>query len=386
MGLMYASIEGTAYASGQRGVTVCLILVIAFSIIYYVLVLLGEVWLQCRARAEKEAAMLGNKKAKTPAQKSDRHVMTSADVKKAAYDAAVRGPRPSTKLAMNPMFVNGGKPTDAEPAAGGEGAPGAVANAQNDAARQAIFSRVDAPEAGLWSAFKEQFADLLQESTSTAKELNNTRMQMRRVMEALNVTTVEELMGALSKLGGGIGGPSTRQPTATMRTRTAYKPMLSAAEENAAADALMHAFAAGSGAGAGAGRSSVAPTGRKATALAAYASGKKGMRAARRSKSPSVLGELVGPAPEDAAADGTGALLEDASGVEMSPLPGSARSRRGSRGGFGDDASAAAAADGGSDEGASPRRLLSAGSAGSGSALRTGRVSVAAPSTSISRR
>lgn len=299
MGLMYASIDGTSFSGGQKGITYVIILVIAFSVTYLILALITDVRLQCKARAAKSAEKSAEQRAETRS-KSKKEAMTAADVKKVAYETAARGRRQSTKLAMNPMFVSAPTPTGAGGAgAGGEGGDAAAL------ARADILGRAEAPDGALWNAFKQQFSDLMEESTTTSKELGNTRMQLRRVMEALNVTSVEDLMAALSRLGASAAGRPTK---AAGRTRTAYKPMLSA-DEPGSETASTAAATFGAGAGAGASGASLAGYSSPAAANRMRAGGRK----------------------PGAAAAGDGA------GVELSPMDGGSgadstpRARRPSR-------------------------------------------------------
>jgi len=90
-GIMYASVERTALAAAaQPQLTVIIILVVVVSMAYYLCVLVGEVYMQCRARKERKQLQKGNSvKAVTGGTASGgtgTGGLTTADVKKAAFE------------------------------------------------------------------------------------------------------------------------------------------------------------------------------------------------------------------------------------------------------------------------------------------------------------
>jgi hypothetical protein len=210
MAVMYAAVEKSAIADqALPKITGVLIAVLIVSLTYYALVFLGELYLQCSIRRERKAIDNGKIKGIT-AGEAKKQPMTAADVKKAAYDAARGNRRLSTKLAFNPMFASPeeGEPTDAA---------GNV--------RSQIFSRADPPDMGLWMAFKQQYGEMVNESGTLTKELNTTRSQLNRLFDAMGARNFEQALANVSK--GEDLRASSRAPV-TQRTRTAYKPLISA--------------------------------------------------------------------------------------------------------------------------------------------------------------
>ena len=226
MAIMYAAVEKTAYADASLpSITAVIIVVLIVSITYFVVVLLGEIYMQCAIRRERKAIEKGKMKG-VSATDARKQPMTTADVKKAAYEAARGARRMSTKLAFNPMFNSAGG------GGGGTGAasPGVGAGAGgDDASRAALFMQEEPPDRGLWMAFKKQYGELVTESATITKELNTARSQLRRVLDAAQATTVEAALLSIESGSGTTRPPPDRR--AATRVRTAYKPLISGSDD-----------------------------------------------------------------------------------------------------------------------------------------------------------
>jgi hypothetical protein len=241
-GIMYASVERTALAAAaQPQLTVIIILVVVVSMAYYFVVLVGEITLQCRARKERKAMQKGtNIKAAAGAggaTGAGTGGLTSADVKKAAFEqvrgAAGRGRvahvhrcststsapshlcpqakgirRGSTKLAVNPMFVQ---------------RPGAAGGGEDEAdggVRAAIITRVEPPDAAMWMVFKQQYSDMSSEATNLQKELAVLKAQVQRNQMTAAAGATSNPAAALRRV------PSARPGAGPARNKTSYKPTI----------------------------------------------------------------------------------------------------------------------------------------------------------------
>lgn len=231
MALMYAALESSVFATGTKGVTIILILVIAFSLIYLALALIGDIRLQCKARTRRIQERTAEARAEART-KSKKGQLTAADVKKAAYESASGRQRRSTQLQANPMFADNPR---------GVARDGDTEENTKMAARRGILTQADAPDEASWRVFKGQFADLVTEQETVARDLNAQRIALRRVMETLNVHTSEELMSSLVKLSAISGRRKPAAdggPAGSPRTRTGFRPMLSADDDSAVMDSM----------------------------------------------------------------------------------------------------------------------------------------------------
>lgn len=194
--IMYSATKADDPGAPRQKISYVIIIVLSLTIAYYLIVLLGEIYLQAVQMREEQAIKEGRMRG-VSASTLRKQPMTSADVKKAAYDAARASRRFSTKLSFNPMLTSG------------------VADSGDEMAQQRlqILSKDEAPDAGTWLAFKQQFMDLMNTSTQTSKELHENRGVMQRLMDELGVSSPDAMLEAIETLAAS-GGRPRRAPDA----------------------------------------------------------------------------------------------------------------------------------------------------------------------------